>query len=301
MNRRTLGVIVFLVLTFAITYAIEFGLLGRLSPLAPARAAVLVGVMFVPGLCALFVRMAIEREGFADAGLRWGRGRYYLIAWLLPAGLGAAAMGLSVLLRQGEYDPWMTAVAVRMHYVAPDRPMPPLHVLRAVLILGALIFAVPVNTVAAFGEEFGWRGYLLMRLLPLGAARAFLLSGVIWGLWHAPLILQGHNYPQHPRLGVALMVGFCTLLGVVLGWLRLASGSVFPAAVAHGSVNGPGSAPLAFLRSRNDITTGLPGLLGQLLIAAFVFALWRVGALRRIGETPIGGDDATGAVPEPTD
>ncbi len=59
-----------------------------------------------------------------------------------------------------------------------------------------------INTLLALGEELGWRGFLLPSLLPLGQWRAILMSGLIWGVWHAPAILQGHNYPSQPVLGV---------------------------------------------------------------------------------------------------
>ena len=145
---------------------------------------------------------------------------------------------------------------------------------------------------AGCGEAVGWRGYLQFGLLPLGTGRALVLTGAIWGIWHAPIILQGHNYPDHPLLGVLLMVGFCVVVGVIFGWLRLASGSVFPAAVGHASVNGPGSLPLMFLRGRNDITTGLSGLLGQAVMLAFVVMLWRLGALRARENPDEGAQDA---------
>lgn len=280
MSRRGLGLAAFLLLTFGATYGVEFAVLGRMSAAGPGYVAVLTGVMFIPGLSALAVRRFVERGGFGDAGLHWGAGRWYLVAWLLPPALGAAAMALTVVFGQAEFDPWMTEMAVRMHMVAPNVPMPPVHVLQARVIGFALTAAVVVNSVAAFGEEFGWRGYLLMRLLPLGTGRAVALTGVIWGLWHTPIVLQGHNYPEHPQAGVALMTGFCILLGAILAWLRLASGSVFPAAVAHGSANGPGSTPLLFLRGRSDLTGGLTGLIGQAVMAAVVCGLWRAGAFR---------------------
>ena len=118
------------------------------------------------------------------------------------------------------------------------------------------------------------------------------LSGAIWGLWRAPIILQGRHYPDHPVLGVPLMVGFCVLLGVIFGWVRLASGSVFAAAVGHASVNGPANTPLLFLRGRNDITTGVTGLLGQAVMLGFVLLLWRLGALRARENPDEGAHDA---------
>lgn len=299
MSRERKGLLIFLLLTFGLTWAVEIGLVRRYDLGSPISIALLVGVMFLPGLSALFVRLAVERQGFADAGLRWGGGRYYLAGWLLPISFGLAAMGLSVWLRQAEFDPWMAELMVKIHERVPSSDLPPPERIRVYLILGSLTQVVVINFIPCLGEEFGWRGYLLMRLLPLGAGRALVLTGVIWGVWHAPIILQGHNYPDHPLLGVPLMIGFCVLLGIILGWVRLASGSVFPAAVGHASVNGPGSTPLAFMRGRNDITTGLTGLLGQAAMLAFVLVLWRLRALRIPRSESKGDEDVSGTMSQP--
>jgi membrane protease YdiL (CAAX protease family) len=286
------GIIAYLLLVFGLTWPIEIVLLRRYLPGSAAYTAILVIVMFIPALSALTVRLFVERQGFADAGLRWGKGRYYLAAWLLPVALGIAAMGLAVWLRQAEFDPYMTEVMVRIKLQYGAMKLPPFERMRFYFIIGSLTQVVIINLIPCFGEEFGWRGYLLMRLLPLGRARAMVLTGAIWGIWHAPIILQGHNYPQHPLLGVPLMVTFCILLGVMLGWLRLASGSVFPATVGHASVNGPGSTALAFLRARNDLTAGLTGLLGQGVMLLFVVLLWRLRALSCTSEPSDGSDSS---------
>ena len=285
MSPQRKGLFAYLILVFGLTWPIEIVLARRYLPGSAAYTVVLVVVMFIPAVSALIVRLFVERQGFADAGLRWGKGRYYLAAWLLPVAFGIAAMGLAVWLRQAEFDPYMTELMVRIKLQYGSMKLPPFERMRLYFIIGSLTQVVIINTIPCFGEEFGWRGYLLMRLLPLGRGRAMVLTGAIWGLWHAPIILQGHNYPQHPVLGVPLMIAFCILLGVVLGWLRLASDSVFAAAVGHASANGPGSTALAFLRARNDLTVGLTGLLGQAVMLVFVLALWRVGALAGRGDS----------------
>ncbi|QEO13348.1 CPBP family intramembrane metalloprotease [Agromyces intestinalis] len=105
------------------------------------------------------------------------------------------------------------------------------------LNLALLPFVTALNCVATFGEEIGWRGWLLPSLRPLGTVWALIVSGVIWGLWHAPLILLGYNYQRTDVLGLASMVAFCVLTGFVIGWLRLRSASVWPAVVAHAAIN----------------------------------------------------------------
>lgn len=128
-----------------------------------------------------------------------------------------------------------------------------------------------INTLLALGEELGWRGLLLPELLPLGQRRAILLSGVIWGFWHAPVILQGHNYPSQPVLGVFLMVVFTVLAGAFFGWLYLRTRSPWAPALAHGSLNAIAGLPLLFLTGV-DITLGgtLASLIGWIPLALFV-------------------------------
>ena len=95
------------------------------------------------------------------------------------------------------------------------------------------VFALLIS----FGEEYGWRGFLQSELIRMGKIKGIALLGVIWGVWHAPVILMGHNYPGYPILGVFLMIAYCVLLGFILGLAFLKSGSVWLAAYLHGVNN----------------------------------------------------------------
>ncbi|XUK61944.1 CPBP family intramembrane metalloprotease [Plantibacter sp. RU18] len=124
----------------------------------------------------------------------------------------------------------------------------------------SLPLSILIGSLSAFGEELGWRGWLLPNLLSLGTWPALLLSGAIWGVWHAPLILLGYNYQRTDVVGVLLMVGWCMLLGTVIGWLRLRSASVWPAVIAHGAVNAAAVAFLMFA-TPDTMATGVFGTL----------------------------------------
>jgi membrane protease YdiL (CAAX protease family) len=106
-----------------------------------------------------------------------------------------------------------------------------------VLATGAY-FAV-LNTIAAAGEELGWRGFLQPLLVAeLGTIRGIALVGLIWSFWHLPVLLAGYNFPQHPLLGAfVLFPAELVAASFFLGWLTVRSGSFWPAAVAHGAVN----------------------------------------------------------------
>jgi membrane protease YdiL (CAAX protease family) len=115
--------------------------------------------------------------------------------------------------------------------------------------LAALTIAVPINALFTFGEEFGWRGYLLPQLLrAMPATPAALLVGAIWGAWHAPLILlDGFNFPNDRPLGVVFMIALCMAMSLILCALRLASHSIWPSSLAHAALNAQAGVVLVLL------------------------------------------------------
>lgn len=145
-------------------------------------------------------------------------------------------------------------------------------------LLICIIISPVVNIIATLGEEIGWRGYLLYQLKEEhGTVKAILLTGVIWGIWHAPMIALGHNYgtayPGYPVLGILVMIIWCTILGIIEGYVTIKSGSVIPAAICHSGVNGLASIGMMFF-----VGTPLP-IVGPIfcgvipMIPACVFAV----------------------------
>lgn len=123
---------------------------------------------------------------------------------------------------------------------AAKSSMPPLGLL-VVLQIAMIPFGALFNAAFAFGEEVGWRGWLLPALRPLGVWPALVLSGVIWGVWHSPVILLGYNFNRTDVWGVVLMIVGCVAWGVFFGWLRLRTASLWPAVIAHGGLNASGA------------------------------------------------------------
>ena len=233
------NVLVFLTLTFAFSWGVEIGL----RPLGVPFAARAILGMFGPAIAAYLVRGPLLREGFADAGLgfqfRSGAGRWYVIGFLaVPACLATGAL-IALVLGIQHVDPLgnMTAIAARLG-ASPGKADLARAISPSVLgpgIIAACTIAPFINAIFAFGEEFGWRGYLLPRLASrYGTVRAVAIVGVIWGFWHAPLIvLDGLNFPSHRWPGVLLMVVFCCVMSVPFAALRLRSESVWPSTLAR--------------------------------------------------------------------
>ena len=142
-------------------------------------------------------------------------------------------------------------------------------------------FGALLNSVLAFGEELGWRGWLVPALRPLGTWPTLLLSGAIWGVWHSPLILLGYNFGRTDITGVLFMIGGCMAWGVLLGWLRLRSASVWPAVLAHGSLNAAAGLIVIFSASQPDLALAGPlGLAGWIVAAAVIAVLVVTGQFR---------------------
>lgn len=199
----------------------------------------LAACMLCPALGVLAVKL-LTRESWAGLGLKphfRGHMRHYLAAWCLPV-LGCV-LGAAL---------WFA--------IHPDRFSTETLTasgLTPVYLVFALLFAPFLNLIPAAGEELGWRSWLLPHLKErCGVGRAVLWSGLIWGLWHGPMIALGHNYglsyPGYPWTGVAMFCLICVGLGAFLSWLRLKTGSFWPAALAHGFFNGAAGTSLLFLR-----------------------------------------------------
>jgi membrane protease YdiL (CAAX protease family) len=280
-----IGVVSYIVLAFGLGWTTWLALRAAGVPFRIRAAA----GMFGPAVAALLVRL-VRREGFADAGLRLiGRGRngawrLYLAAYFVPPLLIAASIAF-VLLTGAQHwalldnlNSAARSISAALTKTGTARPagitadqLALINVIVSIVL--AFSLGILVNMLFTFGEEFGWRGYLLPRLAPLGGLQAAIITGVTWGLWHAPLIvLDGYNYPRHPWPGVATMVLFTTALSMIFAWLRFRSGSVWPPVLAHAAFNAQAGFG-ALLLSRGDsllsVPIGLPGL-----VPMIVFAIW---------------------------
>ena len=145
-------------------------------------------------------------------------------------------------------------------------------VLLAQTLIGAVIAGATINALVSFGEELGWRGFLHKQLGDQTFWQRSLGIGVLWGIWHAPLILRGHNYPEHPVAGVGMMVLFCVLWSPLFEWVREKSQSVIAATVMHGTLNAT-AGTMVFVQG-SDLLKGPAGLAGMLVLVLANGLLW---------------------------
>ena len=288
-SLETRRIWLFFIITFVMTYAWTIGLiwprtLGVDLLALPQEELVFntsltAVLMFFPALGVLITRL-ITREGFKNTMLRLnlkGNVRYYLIGWFGPMVLTI----LGAVLYYAIYPSEFTLATLKT--TMATQPMPP-----AALIV-VMLFSPWLNLIPCLGEEWGWRGYLLpkvaarMKFLP-----TVLLTGFIWGIWHAPIIVTGHNYGMgyagYPWTGIGAMCLFCIVGGTLLSYITLKTNSCWPAVLAHGALNGTASIgalfladPMAYDRFVGPVPTGIIGA-----SAYIVVAIWIVWRMRRV-------------------
>ena len=293
--QETRRISLFLFITFGLTYAWTMGLiwprvLGRDIASFTAEetlinTALTAVLMFFPAIGVLVTRL-VTREGFKNSMLRLnlkGNVRYYLIGWFGPVVLTLIGTVIYFAMCPSEFT--LASYKTAME----TAPMPPAVMLVVQVLL--ILMAPLLNLVPCFGEEWGWRGYLLPKVaqrtkfLP-----AVLFTGIIWGIWHAPIIIAGHNYgmnyPGYPWWGIIAMCVFCIVAGTLFSYITLKTKSCWPAVLAHGALNGTASLgvlfladPMAYDRFVGPVPTGIIGALAYIVVA-----VWIVCKVRR-GET----------------
>jgi membrane protease YdiL (CAAX protease family) len=187
--------------------------------------------MFAPAAASVVARLAL-REGFADVSFRFGGRRTWktiLLAVIFPIVIGLVAYGLAWVTGLARFGPPPS--------FASELTSSPVGVFVIMLTLITFINVFPASFFAA-GEEIGWRGYMLTRLIDAAVPRPVLASGLIWGLWHIPLILGGvYVAGSNPYVTAVLFMVSVTSLGFVIARMRLETGSIWPAIALHGAWN----------------------------------------------------------------
>jgi membrane protease YdiL (CAAX protease family) len=278
MNLRPLRrALTFTVFTYLVSFTILtlYFLFGG-TWTAPGSLVLALVYMFIPMTVAMVLQKWVYREPIKKGiFLSWKVNRWYLVAWLAPVVIALLTFAASFLIPGVTFTPGMEGMLERFsslftpEQVAQMRAQiasAPVHPFWLALLQGMLAGAT-VNAVAAFGEEAGWRGFLLTSLKHVHFWKASLFIGIVWGFWHAPLILLGHNYPEHPVAGVFMMTLWTILLTPLMVYVTLRAKSVLAAALFHGTLNGTFGLALLLIRGGSDLTVGVTGLAGFLALA----------------------------------
>ncbi len=293
-EQNTKRILIFLAFAFGIPWIglLVIYLTVRVDDLVKVGA--IAGLFFgiTPALANVITRL-ITREGWGRLWLRpkfrrsW---RFYLAAWLLPLLAVIVGGGVFFLLFPQSFD--STLSEVRKTFTS--NPFLAVHPWVGILVtmLKNMIIG-PVLGVIYFGEEFGWRAYLLPKLMerfagagpfsaPAAVRKAALLVGLLWGVWHWPgLFLSRLIDPTIPILfPLVYLVSTCAL-SVLLCWITLRSGSVWPASIGHGTINQISNLAMSLVKGPAVLLlgpgpSGLIGGLGYLALALVLLLSHRI-------------------------
>lgn len=259
MNSKDIGATtrkrlhIFLLICFSVTWIYDFTVIRSISQIKNELINTVLSTlgMFFPLIAHLCTRV-ITKEGFDVSGegsmmLKLDRKKLW---WLIPAILlpfvyCEAGNGLLIWI----YPKLLLSPGMRRLFGITAATVAEGIIRKSI---SALMF-----TLVAIGEESGFRGYMMPKLMELiSPSKAVLIGGTIWGLWHLPLICMGLNfgtdYPGFPFVGILLMTADCICAGCILTLLTVKTKSIWPAAVMHAYNNSkPGI--LAFLMNTHEL------------------------------------------------
>ena len=256
----------------ALVYAagIEYGTLT-------STVLVVVFFMWAPAIAAVVVQLRRGESVRVGCGLRRGRLRWVALAWLAPLALVGVTIGIGTLLPSVSFatdfaqflaESGMTDEQIQETVsILESLPLPAF----VFLVVQGLLAGLTINALAALGEELGWRGLLLSELAPLGFWKVSTFTGFVWGIWHTPIILQGHNFPDAPLVGVAVMTVWTVVASHVFTYLTVRARSVLAATFFHGSFNALAGFSLLYLAGGRVLTSsvGVAGV-GAAVLAVVV-------------------------------
>jgi uncharacterized protein len=254
----------------------------------------LLPLMWTPAAASVVARLVL-REGFADVSFRFGGRRTFkmiLLALVFPIIIGLVAYGIAWATGLAQFDPQPSGCLFASFVCDTASPV----TIFVVMIALAVTIGTPLIAVSsAFGEELGWRGYMLTRLIDAGVPRPVLASGLIWGLWHIPVVLAGmYVATPHGSSSVVTAVLFMVQItsnGFVIARMRLETGSIWPALAQHAAWNSIIAGPfdLATKGAEATLWVGEAGILVAItmVVAAVIFSRghWTI---RRVPEVQQG-------------
>lgn len=233
----------------------------------------LTWLMFTPAVSVILTRV-LTREGTRELYLRiWLRKnlRCYLAVWLLTPVVSYLGAAIYFLAFPQEFT-LSSQFAQELGLQDIDYLVMLIRVIPLAILVNPLTGLLP-----CLGEELAWRGYVLPKFLCFGKTKATLMTGLLWGLWHTPIVAMGYNYGNgHPFANILAMLLFCTVLGVIEGYLFFHTNSVWGPVIFHAAINGMDlyAPSQLFMNTQANLFIG-PNLVGIIGGAGLILsAIW---------------------------
>jgi hypothetical protein len=279
MNWKKINLYILLSFSFSWTVALIMALAH--VKLDSILGTVLLAVLYMPGpaLATFVIQKFIYKEGFKQYGWTFTKKAWKWILFtplifLALTFLTFAIIGLlgntHLIPQFGQIDFSQENVILRLKELAGSKidiskveipDISPQLLFIAMLVQG-IIGGSTISLPFMFGEEFGWRGLMLHETKSLGFLKANTFIGIVWGIWHLPVILMGHNYPHHPYIGIMMMTLFTISVAPLFAYARIKTKSILGACMLHGMVNATGAFYMLYITNWNELFSWVAGWAG---------------------------------------
>jgi uncharacterized protein len=250
----------------------------------------MIGGLYMPGpaLATFIVQKFIYKEGFKQYGWRFDRRNYKWFLYTILIFVAIIVLTFTVIAlfgnthiisAFGEIDFSQDNFNVQFKELLKGKldvskiklPDIPPGLFFILMMAEGIIAGLTLNIPFMFGEEFGWRGLMLKETQKLGFLQSNIFIGLIWGLWHLPIILMGHNYPHHPYFGIVMMCLMTIALSPIFACVRLKTKSILGACILHGMINATAALFTLYIANADELYSSIAGWAG--IIACTLISL----------------------------
>jgi|GEM_PF-1047217 len=256
-----------------VSYGVSITFFPHIKFVAEMQSILFSIYMWIPGVFAL---VYMKKENIRCKVLQKPT-KYVAFALAVP--LALCALGIVATLPFGTFSVQEALGAARAYHINFGSTSVDLLALFATLYVVAAVASVTINFAVALGEELFWRGYLWEKLKSQGFWKASLYIGLLWGVWHAPIImLFGMNYPEHRYVGVIWMVVGSVLLSPLMLYFRLQDKSLMAPTILHGMINAFLPLSVVFFPTSSELLRAPLGVAGfiALLVVNVCLLLSRI-------------------------
>ena len=291
MNWKKITLYILLSFSFSWTAA----LIMKLADIdySSVTALIMVGGLYMPGpaIATFVIQKFIYKESFQQYGWAFDKKSYkwLLFTPLLFIILIGLTFGTIALFGNTDLIPEFGAIdfsqdnftnrfkdlsASKMGADKVKLPNIPIWLFLPLAIVQGIVAGATINLPFMFGEEFGSRGLMQKETQKLGFLKSNVFIGTVWGLWHLPIILMGHNYPHHPYFGIIMMCLMTIALSPAFAYVRFKTKSILGPCLLHGMINATAAIFALFIVNGNELYSSIAGWAGVIAGVIIAFGIY---------------------------
>ena len=227
-------IVIFLSITLVLSSIFYFMIIDS-GTLKGGNGLYVLGLMWCPGVSALITMKLLKRK-FREIGWKWGKPKYQIWSYIIPIAYAVIAYLIIWIFGLGKFynEEFVTGISNKFGLSAMDDKF----IIPVYIFIFGIVGIIPA-AISALGEEIGWRGFLVPELYKSqGFTKTSLISGLIWGIWHLPILLfTDYNSGTLAWYAITCFMLLAISISFIYTWFRMKSGSLWTAVILHASHN----------------------------------------------------------------